>query len=160
MTNIRVGMGYDIHQLEDNLPFLLGGVQIDYPKGILAHSDGDIVFHSIADALLGAAGLGDIGLFFPDNDMKYKNIDSSLILSEVILKLRNLSYAIGNIDITIVLEQPKLSLIIPEIKTSISNQLKIDEDCVNIKATTSEGMGFFGIGKGIACYAIVLIQKI
>ena len=160
MTNIRVGMGYDIHQLGDNLPFLLGGVQIDYPKGILAHSDGDIVFHSIADALLGAAGLGDIGHFFPDNDMKYKNIDSSLILSEVILKLRNLSYAIGNIDITIVLEQPKLSLIIPDIKTSISNQLKIDEDCVNIKATTSEGMGFIGIGKGIACYAIVLIQKI
>ena len=160
MTNIRVGMGYDVHQLDNNLPFLLGGVNIDYPKGVVAHSDGDIVFHALSDALLGAAGLGDIGCFFPDTDIRYKNLDSSIILSDVMIKLKNLSYHIVNIDLTIVLEKPKLQLIIPQIKESISNYLKIKIDNINIKATTSEGMSFVGEGKGIACYAIVLIEKV
>ena len=160
MTNIRVGMGYDVHQLDNNLPFLLGGVNVDYSKGIIAHSDGDIVFHALSDALLGAAGLGDIGCFFPDTDMRHKNMDSSIILSDVMLKLKNLSYYIVNIDLTIVLEKPKLQLLIPRIKESISNYLKIKIDNINIKATTSEGMSFVGEGKGIACYAVVLIEKV
>ena len=147
MSNIRVGMGYDVHQLEHNLPFILGGVKLNYDKGIVAHSDGDIVLHSIADALLGAAGLGDIGHFFPDTDLKYKNLDSSLILLDVLEKLQQLSYRIVNIDITIVLDKPKLQLQLPNIKDSISNHLQIPINNINIKATTSEGMGFVGKGQ-------------
>tara|TARA_Y100001968_G_C19357264_1_gene717870 strand:+ start:303 stop:785 length:483 start_codon:yes stop_codon:yes gene_type:complete len=160
MTNIRVGMGYDIHQLDENLPFFLGGVNIEYKKGVVAHSDGDIVFHALADALLGAAGLGDIGHFFPDTDMKYKNIDSSVIILDVLEKLKQLAYRIVNIDITIVLEKPKLQLQLPNIKDSISNHLQIPINNINIKATTSEGMGFIGKGQGLACYAVVLIEKL
>ena len=160
MTNIRVGIGYDIHQLQLNLPFVLGGVQIDHTAGVVAHSDGDILFHAIADALLGAAGLGDIGHFFPDNDPKYKNINSAIILSEVLSNLMKLSYHIVNIDVTIVLEKPKLSPLLVKIKHSVSSCLKIEENQLNIKATTSERMGFIGKEKGIACYAVVLIEKI
>ena len=118
------------------------------------------VFHALSDALLGAAGLGDIGCFFPDTDIRYKNLDSSIILSDVMIKLKNLSYHIVNIDLTIVLEKPKLQLIIPQIKESISNYLKIKINNINIKATTSEGMGFVGKGHGIACYSVVLIEKV
>ena len=160
MTNIRVGIGYDVHQLKSGLPFVLGGVQLDYNKGILAHSDGDILFHSIADALLGAAGLGDIGKFFPDNDPKYKNIDSSSILLEVLQRLKKLSYHIVNIDITIVLEKPKLQSLLSKIKESASLCLDINVNQINIKATTGERMGFIGEEKGIACYAVALIEKI
>ena len=160
MTNIRVGMGYDVHQLDENNTFLLGGINIDYEKGIVAHSDGDIVFHSLADALLGAAGLGDIGHFFPDTDMKYKNLDSSLILVSVLEKLKQLSYDIVNIDITVVLEKPKSQPYLSDIKDSISNYLKISSNNINIKATTSEGMGFVGKGQGITCYSVVLIEKV
>lgn len=160
MTNIRVGMGYDVHQLKDNIPFILGGINLDYKKGIEAHSDGDIIFHALADALLGAAALGDIGHFFPDTDLKYRNMDSSLILSSVLKKLKDLSFIIINVDITIVLEKPKLQLIIPDIRKSISKSLKIDLSRINVKATTSEGMGFVGQEDGLACYAVTLIEKI
>ena len=153
-------MGYDVHQLDENCPFFLGGVNIDYTKGIVAYSDGDIVFHALSDALLGAAGLGDIGHFFPDTDVKYKNIDSALILSDVNRRLRHLSYCIVNIDITIVLEKPKLQPYLAKIKDSISKYLKMEINNINIKATTSERMGFVGQGKGIACYAVVLIEKL
>ena len=159
MTNIRIGMGYDVHRLKDGLSFILGGIKLTYKKGIVAHSDGDIVFHAISDALLGAAGLGDIGHFFPDTDLKYQNIDSSIILSEVLKQLNNHSYCIGNIDITIVLEKPKLQSLMLQIKKSISDHLKININQINTKATTSEGMGFVGLEKGIACYAVVLIEK-
>tara|TARA_Y100001968_G_C19438400_1_gene761114 strand:+ start:1195 stop:1677 length:483 start_codon:yes stop_codon:yes gene_type:complete len=160
MTNIRVGIGYDIHQLKLNLPFILGGIKINHKKGVVAHSDGDILFHAISDALLGAAGLGDIGHFFPDNDPKHKNINSAIILSDVLDKLGKLSYNIVNIDVTIVLEKPKLSAILSPIKQSIATCLKLKENQINIKATTSERMGFIGEEKGIACYAVVLIEKI
>ena len=160
MSNIRVGMGYDVHQLKHNLPFILGGLKLNYNKGIVAHSDGDIVFHAIADALLGAAGLGDIGHFFPDDNPKYYNMDSTLIIKEVLLKLKKLQYSIVNIDITIVLEKPKLALLIARIKESISKHLKINIEYINVKATTSEGMGFVGKENGIACYSVVLIEKI
>ena len=160
MTNLRIGTGYDVHQLKDNLPFLLGGVELTHNKGIVAHSDGDIIFHAVSDALLGAAALGDIGHFFPDTDPKYKNMDSSLILTLVLDKLLKLSYQIVNVDITIVLEKPKLQPIIATIKKSVAKYLKTQLDQVNIKATTSEKMGFVGNEEGVVCYASVLIEKI
>ena len=158
--NIRIGFGYDVHQLKEDLPFLLGGVKLHYEKGVVAHSDGDILLHALSDALLGAAALGDIGHFFPDENQNYKNIDSTLILKSVIKKLIGLSYNIVNVDITIVLEKPKLQPIILEIRNSLSKLMSISLDQVNVKATTSEGMGFVGAEKGIACYATVLIEKI
>lgn len=160
MTGIRVGIGYDIHQLQIGLPFILGGIPLDSHRGVVAHSDGDILFHAISDALLGAAGLGDIGCYFPDDDPKYKNMDSAIIVSEILLKLKKLSYAIVNIDTTIVLERPKLQSFLPEIKISVANSLQIDANQLNIKATTSERMGFIGQENGVACYAVVLIEKI
>ena len=159
MTSIRVGNGYDVHQLKENLPFVLGGVPIKYNKGIVAHSDGDVLLHAISDALLGAAALGDIGHFFPDDDPKFKNIDSTIILRKVCDQLNALSFSIINIDATIVLEKPKLQPYINTIKVSVSNLLSIPVDQTNIKATTSEEMGFVGRGEGISCYATVLIQK-
>ena len=160
MTNIRVGIGYDIHKLESNLPFLLGGISLDYQKGIVAHSDGDIVFHALSDALLGAAALGDIGHFFPDDDPKYKNINSAIILKSVIEHLVDLNYEVVNVDVTIVLEKPKLQPIIHSIKNTVAQHLNVNSDQVNIKATTSEKMGFVGREEGIVCYAVVLIEKI
>lgn len=160
MTNLRIGTGYDVHQLKSNLPFLLGGVELIHNKGVVAHSDGDIVFHALSDALLGAAALGDIGHFFPDTDPQYKNMDSSIILISVLDELLRLSYKIVNVDITIVLERPKLQPIIGAIKKSVAKYLKTQLDQVNIKATTSEKMGFVGKEEGVVCYASVLIEKI
>tara|TARA_B100000530_G_C15901313_1_gene465497 strand:+ start:163 stop:645 length:483 start_codon:yes stop_codon:yes gene_type:complete len=160
MTNLRIGTGYDVHQLKNNLPFLLGGVEVAHNKGVVAHSDGDIVFHALSDALLGAAALGDIGHFFPDTDPAYENMDSSIILSSVLAELSTLSYEIVNVDITIVLERPKLQSIIPVIKNSVAKHLKAQLNQVNIKATTSEKMGFVGNEEGVVCYASVLIEKI
>ena len=160
MTNIRIGTGYDVHQLKNNLPLLLGGIEVSHNKGIVAHSDGDIVFHALSDALLGAAALGDIGHFFPDTDPAFKNMDSSVILSSVLSELSKLSYQIVNADITIVLERPKLQPIIPAIKKSVAKYLKTQLNQVNIKATTSEKMGFVGKEEGVVCYASVLIEKI
>ena len=160
MTNLRIGTGYDVHQLKNNLPLILGGVQVSHSKGVVAHSDGDIVFHAVSDALLGAAALGDIGHFFPDTDPAYKNIDSSIILSSVLSELSKLSYQIVNVDITIVLERPKLQPIISGIKKSVAKYLKTELNQVNIKATTSEKMGFVGKEEGVVCYASVLIEKI
>ena len=159
MTNIRIGNGYDIHQLKDDLPFIIGGVKIKYHKGIVAHSDGDVLLHAITDALLGAAALGDIGHFFPDTDPKFKNINSAIILNKVCDKLKKLSFDIINVDVTIVLEKPKLAPYINSIKESVASLLNIPSDHTNIKATTSETMGFVGRGEGIVCYASVLIEK-
>ena len=159
MTDIRVGNGYDVHQLKENLPFILGGVPIKYNKGIVAHSDGDVLLHAIADALLGAASLGDIGHFFPDTNSKFKNINSAIILGQVCDKLNLLSFTIINVDVTIVLEKPKLHPYVKLIKESVANLLSIPVNRTNIKATTSETMGFVGRGEGIICYATVLIQK-
>ena len=159
MNSIRVGNGYDVHQLKEKLPFILGGVNIKYTKGIVAHSDGDVLLHAISDALLGAASLGDIGHFFPDTDQKYKDIDSKLILRKVCDELNRLSFSIINVDVTVVLEKPKLQPYINTIKESVAHLLRIPVDHTNIKATTSETMGFIGRGEGIVCYATVLIQK-
>ena len=159
MSNLRVGNGYDVHQLDDNLELILGGIKVPSSKGIIAHSDGDILIHAVSDALLGAAGLGDIGYFFPDTDPRNKGIDSSKILVDVCNKLRKDSFVVVNVDATIVLQTPKLSPFIVSIKNSLSNILEIQSSRVNIKATTGENMGFVGRGEGIACYATVLIEK-
>ena len=160
MTGIRVGFGYDFHKLKSDLPFFLGGVEISHYKGVVAHSDGDILLHSISDALLGAAALGDIGCFFPDDDPRNKNINSTIILSSVMKKLNNLSFNIVNVDSTILLEKPKLQPLIQDIKTSLADLLSLSLDQINIKATTGEGIGSIGKEDGVACYATVLIEKI
>lgn len=158
MKKFRVGNGYDIHRLEENNTLILGGVLIPFSRGTVAHSDGDVVIHALCDALLGAAGLGDIGHFFPDNDNKFKNIDSKILLIKVFEMIRKDGFSIENIDLTIVLEVPKLKNYLPEMKLQISKCLNLPVSSINIKATTSEKLGFIGRGEGVSCYASTLIK--
>ncbi len=151
----RVGLGYDVHRLVENRKFILGGIDIPHHKGCEGHSDADVLIHAICDALLGAANLRDIGFHFSDKDPKYKNIDSKILLAEVCAKIREKGYTIGNIDSVIVLQSPKISEYIPLMKTALAKVLNIDEDCLSIKATTSERMGFEGREEGISAQAIV-----
>ena len=155
----RIGLGYDVHRLESDLPLTLGGVSIPFYKGCVAHSDGDVLLHSICDALLGAAALRDIGFHFPDTDIKYKGIDSKELLLACVKKLRENGFEVGNIDATICMQQPKLAPFIPKMCIAISNTLGIDNNQVNVKATTSEGLGFEGREEGVSAQAIALIYK-
>lgn len=155
----RTGFGYDVHRLEENLPLVLGGVNIPFHKGCVAHSDGDVLIHAICDALLGAAALRDIGFHFPDTDNTYKGINSISLLEKCVEMIKLKSFSIGNIDSTICMQKPKLSTYIPNMCKNISEALNIDIDCVNVKATTSEGLGFEGRGEGVSAQAIVLIYK-
>ena len=157
MKNYRVGVGYDIHQLKENNTLILGGVSIPHYKGTVAHSDGDVVIHAICDALLGASGLGDIGHFYPDNDKNFKNIDSKILLIDVFKKIQEKGYFIVNIDVSIVLETPKLKDYLLDMKSQISSCVNITINDINIKATTSEKLGFIGKEEGVACYATTLI---
>ncbi len=157
MKNFRVGVGYDIHQLKNNNKLILGGVLIPHYKGTVAHSDGDVVIHAICDALLGAAGLGDIGHFFPDDDDRFKDIDSTVLLKKVFKMIQQNSFFVVNIDVSIVLEVPKLKNYLLEMKSQISKCVNISVNDVNIKATTSEKLGFIGREEGVACYATTLI---
>ena len=154
-----VGFGYDSHKLIDGKPLILGGIHIDSDKGTIAHSDGDVVLHSLCDAMLGASGLGDIGELFPDNDPQYKGMDSRIFVLKVIEMLQKQKLYIKNVDITILLEQPKLKSYKDKIRNNISVLLSIPESFVNIKAKTNEGMGFVGTREGIACYCICEILK-
>jgi len=156
---VRIGFGYDVHQLKEGLPFTIGGIVIEHTKGPLGHSDADVLIHAICDAILGAANLGDIGTHFPDTDPAYKGIDSKQLLKEVVALLRSKGYEIGNIDTTVNLEKPKLKPHIPDMRKAIATAASIDEDLLSIKATTNEKMGFVGIEEGVAAYAIVLINK-
>jgi 2-C-methyl-D-erythritol 2,4-cyclodiphosphate synthase len=149
MLGFRVGNGYDVHKLVEGRKLILGGVEIPYDKGLLGHSDADVLVHSIMDALLGACGESDIGKHFPDNDMSYKGISSLVLLEKVKGILHSKGYSISNIDSIIVAEKPKLSPYIDEMKEKISGVLQIDKDCIGIKATTTEGLGFTGTGEGI-----------
>lgn len=161
---VRVGEGYDVHKLVDGRDLILGGVKIPFEKGLLGHSDADVLLHAIIDSLLGAIALGDIGKFFPDNDSKYKNISSTYLLKETIniisnkLFEKNCSLHICNIDSTIICEKPKLRDYIDTMRKNIADTLSIDMDYVNVKATTEEGLGFTGVGDGIAARAITLIE--
>lgn len=155
----RVGIGYDVHKLEEENVLILGGVLIPYHKGTVAHSDGDVVIHAICDAILGAASLGDIGHFFPDNDDQYKDINSKILLKEVFKMIEKLGYSIVNVDVSIILEEPKLKDHLNEMKFEISRCINLSKENINIKATTSEKLGFIGRGEGVACQAITLLTK-
>lgn len=154
---MRVGMGYDVHRLTEGRPLILGGVAIPYERGLLGHSDADVLVHGIMDALLGAAALGDIGRHFPDTDPQYKGIPSILLLEQVGMLLGKNGYKVGNIDATIIAQKPKMAPHIPFMRKNIAEALGILEDQINIKATTEEGLGFTGTGEGISSQAICLL---
>jgi 2-C-methyl-D-erythritol 2,4-cyclodiphosphate synthase len=156
---MRVGHGYDAHRYIAGRPLILGGVEIPYEKGLEAHSDGDAVIHAICDSLLGAAGLGDIGSYFPDTDKKFKNIDSRILLREVLAQIKEKSLEIGNIDVTILAQAPKMASHIAAMKSILADDLNLDSTSINIKATTTEKMGFIGRLEGIAVYAVCLLEN-
>ena len=156
---IRVGFGFDVHQLEEGKDFWLGGIKIPHTKGAIGHSDADVLIHTICDALLGAANLRDIGFHFPPTDNTYKGIDSKILLKDVVKLMTDKGFSIGNIDATIALQQPKINPFIPEIKNTLCPILEIDNEDLSIKATTTEKLGFEGREEGVSAYAVVLIQK-
>lgn len=156
---MRIGHGYDVHRFENNRLLILGGVNIPYEKGLLGHSDADVLLHAICDALLGAAGLGDIGKHFPDDDNAYKDIDSRLLLRSVKDRLDSLGYKISNIDATVIAQVPKLAPFIDTMRDNVASDLIIDLNRVNIKATTEEGLGFTGQKLGIAAHAVCLLEE-
>jgi len=157
--NMRVGFGFDVHQLQEGLDFWLGGIMVPHTKGGLGHSDADVLVHTICDALLGAANLGDIGKHFPDTDSKYKGIDSKILLSSVMKLIREKGYELGNVDSTICLQKPKIGSYIPEMQKVLASCMKVDVDLISIKATTTEKLSFVGREEGVSAYATVLIQK-
>ena len=157
---MRVGTGYDVHRLAEGRELILGGVNIPYEKGLLGHSDADVLVHAIMDAMLGAAALGDIGQHFPDSDPKYKGISSMLLLKEVSELIGSKLYIVGNIDATVIAQRPKLASYIPQMRQNIADTLGIEADRVNIKATTEEGLGFTGEGLGIAAQAVCLLENV
>ena len=160
MGEIRIGHGYDVHKLVEGRKLILGGVEIPHTLGLLGHSDADVLTHAVMDALLGGAGLGDIGRHFPDTDGKYKDISSLYLLGEVAKLLRERGYSVENIDVTLVAQKPKVASYIPSMVENIAKILNINSGRVNIKATTEEHLGFTGREEGISCHAVALIKKI
>lgn len=159
MCNLRIGHGYDVHRLVPDRSLVIGGVTIPYEKGLLGHSDADVLLHAICDALLGALALGDIGKHFPDSDPEYKNIDSRILLSRTALLIREKGWQIGNIDATVVAQAPRLSSYIPKMRETVASALDIELDAISIKATTEEHLGFTGEGLGIAAHAVCLLFR-
>lgn len=155
---MRIGHGYDVHRLVRDRALIIGGVQIPFELGLLGHSDADVLLHAVCDALLGAAALGDIGKHFPDNDEKYKNIDSRILLEKVIALISEKGYKIVNIDATLIAQKPKLAPFISQMKNNIAEICAIDSDLVNVKATTEEGLGFTGELLGISAHAVCIIE--
>jgi 2-C-methyl-D-erythritol 2,4-cyclodiphosphate synthase len=156
---MKVGFGYDVHPLVEGRPLILGGIKIPYLYGLQGHSDADVLLHAIIDALLGAIAEGDIGRHFPDTDPQYKNIQSTILLKKVMTKIREKGFHILNIDATILAQRPKLSDQIPRMVKEIADVLEIETGRVNVKATTSEGLGFAGRGEGISAYAVALVEE-
>ena len=156
---IKVGFGYDVHQLKIGEDFWLGGIKLDHSKGAIGHSDADVLIHAICDALLGAANMRDIGFHFPPSDNQYKGIDSKILLKDVVELIATKGFTIGNIDATIALEEPKIKPHIPKMQTVLANVLGVDEEDVSLKATTTERLGFEGREEGVSAYVVVLIQK-
>lgn len=156
---IKVGFGFDVHQLAEGRKLILGGVDIPHNKGALGHSDADVVIHALCDALLGAAGLKDIGYYFPDTDASFKNIDSKILLERVMALIEERKFSVGNADISLVLEKPKIKPYIDLMKERLAPILKISTEDISIKATTNEKLGYVGREEGVAAYAVVLIQK-
>ncbi|NSW44357.1 MAG: 2-C-methyl-D-erythritol 2,4-cyclodiphosphate synthase [Bacteroidales bacterium] len=153
----RIGFGFDVHRLDDNLPFILGGVTIPSAKGMVAHSDGDVLLHAICDAMLGAANLGDIGTHFPDSSKEYKNISSLLLLKKTHELIKANGYSISNIDSTVVVEKPKIMPYIAAMQNNIAQNLNLTTHQISIKATTNEKLGFIGKEEGITAYAVILL---
>lgn len=156
---MRIGHGYDVHKLVPGRDLILGGVKIDYELGLLGHSDADVLLHAVSDALLGAAGLGDIGRHFPDTDPQYKGADSRKLLEIVAQKVWNAGYQVGNIDVTMIAQRPKLKDYIPQMVQTIASAVGVDAGQVNVKATTEEKLGFTGEGLGMACHAVCLLEE-
>ncbi len=156
---LRIGHGYDVHKLVENRKLIIGGVEIPYEKGLLGHSDADVLLHAIADSLMGAAALGDIGCIFPDNDPKFKDADSLMLLAEVASLLKSKGYSVVNIDATLIAQRPKMRPYIDEMRHNIATACRIDADYVSVKATTEEGLGFTGNGEGISAHSVCLIEK-
>ncbi len=154
---MRIGQGFDVHRLVDGRPLLLGGVNIPYRRGLLGHSDADVLVHAVMDALLGASGLGDIGQLFPDSDPKYEGADSMALLSEVAVRVRSAGFQVVNVDATIVAQLPRLAPHIPVMRENLARVLALDVSCVNVKATTEEGLGYTGSGEGISAMAVALL---
>ena len=157
---MRIGHGYDVHRLVEGRELILGGVKIDYELGLLGHSDADVLLHAVMDALLGAAALRDIGYHFPDTDPAYKGADSRVLLREVGKKLTAAGYRVGNVDVTMIAQKPKLKEHIGQMMTNIAQDLNIHDNQVNIKATTEEKLGFTGSGEGMACHAVCLLEEL
>jgi len=156
---MRIGHGYDVHKLVEGRDLILGGVKIDYEKGLLGHSDADVLLHAVSDALLGAAGLGDIGKHFPDTDPQYKGADSLELLRIVAVRVKDAGYRVSNIDVTMIAQKPKLAPHIPQMRSNIAAAVGIGEDRVNVKATTEEKLGFTGEGLGMSCHAVCLLEE-
>ncbi len=157
---MRIGIGYDVHRLVEGRKLILGGIEIPYEKGLDGHSDADVLTHALMDALLGAIGQGDIGKWFPDKDPKYLNIDSLLLLDEVMQKVASAGYRIGNVDVVVIAQQPKLGPHFPAMKQKLAQHMGCGEDRINLKATTEEHLGFTGRGEGIAAEAVCLLEEI
>jgi 2-C-methyl-D-erythritol 2,4-cyclodiphosphate synthase len=155
---VRIGHGYDAHRLVEGRALILGGVEIPYDKGLLGHSDADVLLHALADAILGAAALGDIGHLFPDNDPATEGIDSRIILRKAVETVSQAGYAVENCDITMIAQKPKLAPYLPQMRQNIAHDLGVDISCVSVKATTEEHMGFTGSGEGMSCHAVVLLK--
>lgn len=159
MTDFRIGHGYDVHRFANDRKLVIGGVEIEYEMGLLGHSDADVLLHAICDALLGAAGLGDIGKHFPDSDPKYKGIDSRVLLRQTAELIKQKGYALSNLDCTVVAQAPKLAPYIEKMRENIALDLEVEADRVNVKATTEEGLGFTGEKLGVSAHAVALISK-
>lgn len=157
---MRIGHGYDVHKLVEGRPLILGGVKIPYERGLLGHSDADVLLHSVMDALLGAAGLGDIGRHFPDTDPAYKGADSMELLKAVGKKIAARGYRVGNVDVTMIAQRPKLKDYIGVMEANISEALGVSRDRINVKATTEEHLGFTGEGLGMSCHAVCILEEI
>ena len=156
---MRIGHGYDVHRLVEGRDLILGGVKIDFELGLLGHSDADVLLHAVSDALLGAAGLGDIGRHFPDTDPKYKGADSRVLLRHVVKLVKENGYRISNVDVTMIAQKPKLKDHIPQMVKNIAADLEIPENRVNVKATTEEKLGFTGTMEGLRCHAVCLLEE-
>ena len=159
MSAFRIGHGYDVHRLVPGRKLILGGVEVPFDRGLLGHSDADVLTHAVMDALLGAAGLGDIGKLFPDSDPAYAGISSLLLLDRVAQRLREAGWQVGNVDATVLAQQPKLAPHIPKMRQNLGRHLGILQEQVNVKATTEEGLGFTGAGQGMAAHAVCLLEQ-
>lgn len=156
---MRVGLGYDVHRLVEGRDLILGGVKIPYEKGLLGHSDADVLLHALTDALLGAAALGDIGRHFPDTDERYRGISSLILLEKAYTLVKELGYSLGNADMVLILQKPKVKEYIPSMEENIAGALSCEKERISVKATTEEGLGFTGQGEGVSAKAIVLLEK-